>query len=54
MLSGNRKGQYAIDLVHPYRMIIEPNRGSVTTREDEGISAGRVTSITILEIVDYH
>ena len=53
MLSGSRRGQYAIDLVHPFRMILEPNHDPVA-REDEEASTGRVTSITILEIVDYH
>ena len=40
-LKQNRKGQYAMDLVHPYRLIFEKN--------------GEIIQIAnILEIVDYH
>ena len=40
-LQGNRKGQYAMDLTHPYRLIFEKiNNNSVEVR--------------IEEIVDYH
>ena len=40
-LSQNRKGQYAMDLVHPYRLVFEKN--------------GNLIQIAhILEIVDYH
>ncbi|MCR5295669.1 MAG: type II toxin-antitoxin system RelE/ParE family toxin [Lachnospiraceae bacterium] len=37
----DRKGQYAVDLVHPYRLIFE-KRGS------------EIQIANILEIVDYH
>lgn len=40
-LSNNRKGQYAVDLVHPYRLIFEKN-------------GGEIQIAYILEIVDYH
>ena len=40
-LTNNRKGQYAVDLVHPYRLVFEKH--------------GDVIQIAhILEIVDYH
>ena len=40
-LKGNRKGQYAVDLVHPYRMIFKKD--------------GEKTEIVkIVEIADYH
>ena len=40
-LINNRKGQYAVDLVHPYRLIFEKN--------------GNVIQVAhIMEIVDYH
>lgn len=40
-LSSNRKGQYAVDLIHPYRLVFE--------------KAGEIIQIAnILEIVDYH
>lgn len=40
-LKGNRKEQYAMDLVHPYRLVFE-KRGN------------EVQMICIMEIVDYH
>ena len=54
MLVGNRQGQYAVDLVHPLRLILEPRHDPVPVRDDGGIDTDRVTSITILEVVDYH
>lgn len=53
-LSGRRMGQYAIDLAHPYRLIFEPNHNPVPRREDGGVDTDLVTSITIIEVVDYH
>lgn len=40
-LSQNRKGQYAVDLVHPYRLVFEKN-------------GDEIQIANILEIVDYH
>lgn len=40
-LKQNRKGQYAVDLVHPYRMVFN-------VIEDE------IQIAKILEIIDYH
>ena len=40
-LQQNRKGQYAVDLVHPYRLIFEK-------KDDE------IQIANIMEIVDYH
>jgi len=40
-LKSNRKGQYAVDLIHPYRLVFEKH--------------GDVIQIAhIIEIVDYH
>lgn len=54
LLTGNRSGQYTVDLVHPYRLILEPNHDPVPLKEDGGIDKDGVTKITILEVVDYH
>jgi proteic killer suppression protein len=40
-LSGNRKGEYAMDLVHPYRLIIE--------QVNE-----KIEFVRIINIEDYH
>ena len=49
-----RKGQYAVDLVHPYRLIFKPDHEPVPRKQDGGIDTEQVTAITIIEIVDYH
>ncbi len=40
-LTQNRKGQYAVDLIHPYRLVFEKN-------------GNEIQIVNILEIVDYH
>lgn len=40
-LTNNRKGQYAVDLVHPYRLVFEKN-------------GNKIQLARIVEIVDYH
>ena len=40
-LTSNRKGQYAMDLVHPYRLVFEKHGNEIQIAH-------------ILEIVDYH
>ncbi len=40
-LSGNRKNQYAVDLVHPYRLVFER-------------IGNEIQIVNIIDIVDYH
>ncbi len=40
-LTNNRKGQYAVDLIHPYRLVFEKHGNTIQIAH-------------ILEIVDYH
>ena len=54
ILSGERNGQYAIDLTHPYRLIFEPYHNPVPLREDGGVDIDKVTAISIIKVVDYH
>ncbi len=53
-LSGRRRGQFAVDLVQPYRLVFNPDNDPVPHREDGGIDTERVTAIKILEVIDYH
>ncbi len=53
-LSGNRKGQFAIDLKQPFRLIFEPNHNPIPRKADGGFDLGKITAITILEVEDYH
>lgn len=53
-LSGNRAGQFSVDLVHPQRLLFIPANEPVPLKEDGGIDREQVTEVEILEIVDTH
>ncbi len=53
-LKGNRRGQWACDLDHPYRLIIEPFEKPIPTNESGGFAWNKVKIIEVIEIVDYH
>jgi proteic killer suppression protein len=52
-LKGDKKGELAVDLDHPYRLIFEPV-GENIHKVDGGLDWNAVTSIRILSIEDYH
>lgn len=53
-LTNNRKGTFAVDLEHPYRLVFMPDMEIVPLKEDGGINLLRVTTIKILGVEDYH
>lgn len=53
-LSGNRNGQWACDLDHPYRLIFEPGEDPVPTNEHGTPILTEMKIVEIIEIVDYH
>lgn len=53
-LSGNRAGQFSVDLEHPYRLLFIPADDPVPFRKDEGIDLARVREIEIIGIEDTH
>ena len=53
-LVGERDEQFAVDLVHPNRLVFEANHEPVPRKDDGGIDTEQVTAITILDVVDYH
>jgi len=53
-LSGDRHEQFAVDLVHPHRLVFEPNHERLPRKDDGGIDTEQVTAIMILEVIDYH
>ena len=53
-LKGKRKRQFAVDIVHPYRLIFKPNHNILPQKEDGTIDLSHITAITILEVEDYH
>jgi len=53
-LTGDRKGELAVDVSGNYRMIFEPNHNPTPKKEDGGLNWEEVTKILINEIGDYH
>lgn len=53
-LTGNRKGQWACDLDHPYRLIFEPQEKPIPTNDDGQYLWIKITGVEIIEIKDYH
>ena len=53
-LKGDREGQFAVDLVHPQRLVFEPNHEPIPRSEDGGIDVEQVTAIVIVDVTDYH
>ncbi|MCK4659597.1 MAG: killer suppression protein [Phycisphaerae bacterium] len=53
-LSGDRKGQLSVDLVHPYRLYFAPDHDPLPRKPDGGLEWARVTRIVVLEVFDPH
>jgi len=53
-LTEDRKGQLAVDVEHPQRLIFVPTNNPPPRRPDGGLSWEGVRAITIIEIHDYH
>lgn len=53
-LTNDRKGQWACDLDHPYRLIFEPHENPIPVDEDGKYIWIEIKGVEIIEIVDYH
>ena len=53
-LKGNRKGQLAIDLIHPLRLVFNVDQKPIPKKLDGGLDWAQSQTIKILEIEDYH
>lgn len=53
-LREDRDEQFAIDIVHPYRLVFEVDHDPIPRDEFGGIDRERVTAIKIMEMIDYH
>jgi len=53
-LTGNRAGQFSVDLEHPYRLLFLPADDPIPYREDGGIDLLLVREIEIIKIEDTH
>ncbi len=52
-LTGDRLGQYAVDLEHPFRLVFRPEE-PVALLADGGVDLTKVSGIVILKVEDYH
>ena len=53
-LSGKTKGEFAVDLKHPFRLVFSLNHDPIPMKKDGGIELRLVTSIVIIRVEDYH
>ena len=53
-LTGDRKGQFSVDLEHPYRLLFAPAHEPAPLDVQGGIDRGAVTEIIIIGVADTH
>lgn len=53
-LSGNRKGQWAVDLSGNFRIIFELDHDPIPKTGDGSVDTKLITKVCIVEIADYH
>ena len=53
-LKGDRKGQWACDLDHPFRLIFQPQEDPIPTDKDGKYLWIEILGVEIMEIEDYH
>ena len=53
-LSGDRDGEFAVDVKHPYRLILEPHGDDLPRLADGGLDKSKITAVRILGVEDYH
>lgn len=53
-LTGNRAGQYAVDIDAQFRILFAPDHTPIPRRPDSGTDTDRVTAIIIVAVTDYH
>ncbi len=53
-LTGDRKGQFSVDLKHPYRLLFIPVNKPLPQKEDGGLDKTKIDEIQIIEIEDTH
>ncbi len=53
-LGQDRAGQIATSIGGPFRLILKPTDDPPPMKPDGGLDWSRITTVTIIEIVDYH
>jgi plasmid maintenance system killer protein len=54
LLKGDRKGRFAVDAKHPYRIVFEPCCSPVPMKPDGGMDTEKICEVCILAVEDYH
>ena len=54
MLKADRKGQFAVDLLQPHRLVFKPTPNPPPMKNADEIDKEQVVSVTIIEVTDYH
>lgn len=54
MLTGDREGQFSVDIKQPYRLIFVQDHKRIPVNPDGGIDLLHITAICILEVTDPH
>ena len=53
-LSGDRKGEWALNISPNYRLIFEIANSPIPLKEDNSVDVIKVTNIRIIKTTDYH
>ncbi|MBF0163994.1 MAG: killer suppression protein [Magnetococcales bacterium] len=53
-LKGARKGEFSMDLDHPFRLIFQPSHKPIPQLPQGGTDWSQITAITILRVEDTH
>jgi len=53
-LTGERKGQFSVDLKHPFRLLFIPINEPLPQKEDGGLDKTKIDEIQIIDIEDTH
>ena len=53
-LTGNLEGLFAVDLVHPDRLVFAPDHDPVPQLSGGGVDWSKVTKIEVVGVGDYH
>jgi proteic killer suppression protein len=53
-LKENKKGQWAMDLDHPLRLILEPIGDPLPISKDGWLDLKKITAVKIIKVEDYH
>jgi proteic killer suppression protein len=53
-LTGDRKGQWACDLIQPYRLVFTPQENPIPVNEQGQYIWVEIVGVEIIEVINYH